>query len=863
MNTSGGKKMKAAGKISALVLLLPILAITALAQERHSGNLAERQKAPTVLGGTGLFNTFSTRTLCKGEFNFALFWNNFDRDPGDLDINQVPFNITVGLTNRWELWVNWITWQQVTSRNPFLLSGYELSIVRVFGDPFDLLGPPDGTIHGARIFPGAAGFPPSGQIPVGPGVKPFPIGGPKGTKLPGVQEPAGGILPVLGLFGTPTGFPLNQSIVAINGHPIVGFGPAIVTNRPGFYNDLPFFGEVSFLGFDRQGRALFSPRESSNGSGDFFIGTKINLINPNRHWFSMAIGGYLKIPISRSDRAMHRGRTNGEFEGGPILMLGQESAGHRVRLYENIGFIGTGDVQRRGVTVLNLKNKLLLNAGLSVALNPHVEFLTELAGTVFIGEGTPTLNPVNPLDLNVGLRFFLRDGSISFGGAYRRFLTKADEHGYSVLNFVGFSPPFFPIPPQFNFPTVVIPPRGDANGFVGYFSVGRRRECPPPPAPTCVVEAAPTSVNRGERLALTAKPTTPGYPEGKVTYEYRWEVKGPQGQAVPVSGAGASVEIPTAQLACGNYTVTTTVTATVPAVECPSDCVTTGQTTCTSSFSITEPPCPSVSCDVTATPTSVTAGDRVTLRATSTGAENPTYTWSTSAGTLSSTTGTEVTLDTTGTSGTITVTVNVSTSRTRCNEPCPGGSCSTTITVSLPKPPVPNPITPCGPIFFPFNSARITNEHKACLDEIALRLQQDPRASVIIDGHRDSSERVGISLTRANNARDYLVNEKGIDSNRITVRNFGDSCPHESGDPALNRRVEFWILPEGATIESIANFKKCAAGATPQVITTETPAPSVERRPRRRAPRRRGRRPGEPVIIMIRQESPGTVTSGN
>jgi hypothetical protein len=110
---------------------------------------------------------------------------------------------------------------------------------------------------------------------------------------------------------------------------------------------------------------------------------------------------------------------------------------------------------------------------------------------------------------------------------------------------------------------------------------------------------------------------------------------------------------------------------------------------------------------------------------------------------------------------------------------------------------------------------------------------------VVIDGHRDSAERVGISLTRANNARDYLVNEKGIDSARLTVRNFGDTCPHESGDANLNRRVEFWLVPDGASASQIDTLKKCAAGATPQIITTEEPAESVERRPGRRAPRRR------------------------
>jgi hypothetical protein len=169
------------------------------------------------------------------------------------------------------------------------------------------------------------------------------------------------------------------------------------------------------------------------------------------------------------------------------------------------------------------------------------------------------------------------------------------------------------------------------------------------------------------------------------------------------------------------------------------------------------------------------------------------------------------------------------------------------------------PTTPCGPIFFPFNSARINNEHKACLDDIALKLQADPRASVVIDGHRDSSERVGISLTRANNARDYLVNEKGIDAARITVRNYSDTCPHESGDPNLNRRVEFWIVPDGASASDIDAMKKCAAGSTPQIVTTETPARSVERRrPRRRAPRRPARRPGAAAVGLLVEPVPVT-----
>jgi hypothetical protein len=807
------------------------MGVTALAQE-HSGTLAERQKAPTVLGGTGLFNTFSTRTLCKGEFNFALFWNNFDRDPGDLDINQVPFNFTVGLTNRWELWVDWVAWQQVTSKRPFLLSGYQFNAVRLFGDPFRILGP---IVGGDKS---AAGF------------------------FPGTGAPFGGILPKLGAFGTPLNFAGGGvfSPGGPNAPTVFGLGPAFQTDLPGYYNDLPFFGETDFLGFDGQGRPLFGVRQSSNGSGDIYAGTKFSIVDPNKHWFSLALGGYLKIPISRDFHEMSRGRTNGEYEGGPFLVFGQESKGKRFRLYEELAYIKTGDPEQNDRKILDIQDKFLVNVGMSVAINKHAEWITELLHTQYVGGRTPSLIENDPWELNLGLRFFFKNGAISFGGGYRRLLNAEDDVTLPVARVIGTTAPFFRVP-VFDFPKQSFAREGGKDGFVAYISVGGRKSCPPPPAPSCVVSSSASTVNRGERLSLTSKPSTPGYAEGKVTYEYRWEVKDAQGRPVTVSGSGASVEIATGTLPCGTYTVTGGVTASVPMVDCPSDCVTTGQTTCTASFEITEPPCPTVTCDVTGSPSTVDAGQRVSFRATGTGGGNLTYTWTATGGQLSSTTGAEVSLDTSGARpGTITVTVSVATDRSRCDQPCPGGSCSTSITVTRieeVKPP-PSPNVPCGPIFFPFNSARINNEHKACLDEIALRLQQDPRSSVVIDGHRDSSERVGISLTRINNAKAYLVTEKGIDGARITLRNFGDTCAHESGDPNLNRRVEFYILPDGAQMSGIDSLKKCASGSSPQVITTEEPAQSVDKpRATRRAPRRRAKKPGEPIILM------GSTTNSN
>lgn len=803
--------MKAAKAISTLVLVLFVFCGGVLAQDSGGGNLAEKQKAPTVLGGTGLFNTFSTRTLCKGEFNFALFWNNFDRDPGDLDINQVPFNFTVGLTNRWELWVNWVTWQNTTSRNPFLLSGYQYNATRLRGDPFVLYGPPVGGGDKAAAF-----FPGGGSI-------------------------FGGILPAVGRFGQPIDFPTSVfSPFGPGGEQVRGLGPLIQSDQPSYFNDLPFFGETEFLGFDSLGRPLLGVRQSSNGSGDFTVGTKVALIDANKSWFSLAIGGYWKIPISDDDQARARGRTSGQHEFGPVLMLGQETPGKRLRFYENIGYIHTTDPSRNDVKILDLADKLLLSGGVSVAASKHVELVGELVHTRYVGGATPSLIGNNPTDINVGARFHFFNGALSFGGAYRYFLNNEDDITLNVFRArTIFVPPFFIINPFFETVPVTFE-EGSPHGFVGYISVGSRKSCPPPPAPTCALAPSAGTVNRGEQLSLTARPSTPGYTDDKVTYEYRWEVRDSQGRPVTVSGTGAGVEVATSQLACGNYSATVTVTASIPAVDCPSECVTTGQTTCNTTFEITEPPCPTVSCNINVSQSSVEDGTRVTLSVSGTG-DGLTYTWSTSAGQLSSTTGTEVTIDTTGLgNATVNVTVNVATSRTRCDQPCPGGSCTASFAVTklVPPPPV-TPLSPCGPIFFPFNGARIDNQHKACLDDIALRLQSDPRAQLVIDGHRDSSERVGISLTRANNARDYLVNERGIDSARITIRNFGDTCPHESGDPALNRRVEFWIVPDGATVQGVDSLKKCASGSSPSVITTEEPAPADDRRRPVRRPRRR------------------------
>jgi hypothetical protein len=130
----------------------------------------------------------------------------------------------------------------------------------------------------------------------------------------------------------------------------------------------------------------------------------------------------------------------------------------------------------------------------------------------------------------------------------------------------------------------------------------------------------------------------------------------------------------------------------------------------------------------------------------------------------------------------------------------------------------------CGPLFFPLNSPRVGEEHAACLDHVALLMVNDKNLMAVFDGHRDSKERKGISITRVNFDRRYLIEERGIDPSRIVTRNFSDTCPHDGDEAVFNRRVEFWLMPKGTDLNTTLQTKKCRDGFIPKIITTEKPA---------------------------------------
>jgi outer membrane protein OmpA-like peptidoglycan-associated protein len=207
---------------------------------------------------------------------------------------------------------------------------------------------------------------------------------------------------------------------------------------------------------------------------------------------------------------------------------------------------------------------------------------------------------------------------------------------------------------------------------------------------------------------------------------------------------------------------------------------------------------PTVNCEVERS--QILPGETVRVRANASDADGDTltYEWSASQGRITGQ-GANATFDSTGVTppATVTITVKVTDGR--------GGTAQSTCTVRVaaPEKRAVETIT-CISGGFPRNLARLNNVDKACLDDVASRLRQDPRSRVIIVGHADSGEKFPdvIARKRGEAVKTYLVKERGIEESRITVRSAAATKPLDTGTTAMarakNRRVELIFVPEGA-----------------------------------------------------------------
>ncbi len=100
---------------------------------------------------------------------------------------------------------------------------------------------------------------------------------------------------------------------------------------------------------------------------------------------------------------------------------------------------------------------------------------------------------------------------------------------------------------------------------------------------------------------------------------------------------------------------------------------------------------------------------------------------------------------------------------------------------------------------FHTDSANLTDQAQAILDNVAFRLAECPTTPVAISAHTDSvgddDYNQNLSRERAKSVLRFLVN-RGIDISRVQARAFGESRPIDTNDTAegrkRNRRVELF-----------------------------------------------------------------------
>lgn len=300
---------------------------------------------------------------------------------------------------------------------------------------------------------------------------------------------------------------------------------------------------------------------------------------------------------------------------------------------------------------------------------------------------------------------------------------------------------------------------------------------PPPPnqVPVASCSASPASVYAGSGDPVTVHVNASDPDNDTLTYSYT-------ATGGTVEGTGPDGRWNSTGVAVGTYTVNAKV-----------DDGKGGTATCAADIKVEQKPNanPTISCTTDRSP--IMPGERTGITSTASDPDGDplTYTYSATGGTVTGN-GPKATFDSTGlTAGSYSVKCGVSDGK--------GGTAESSTNVDVQQPPPPPQATKAGDCGYnKAGASRFDNACKRVGDDVALRLKNDPNAKLVIVGYADKKEPKAAKLaqTRADLAKKYL-GEKGIDAARISTR-VGEASS-EKGQEKANRRVDFVIVPEGAT----------------------------------------------------------------
>lgn len=824
--------MKLANKAYSVALILLTFVFMVSAQTTTTNSNARPEKdarntAPTVgTGGppggpTGLFTVYDGQTLRRGEFTFSAAYSNFDRDPGNVDIVEVPVSFQIGLTNHVEMFFNTDAYRAVKVNSPrnlssFYLPNSQLNIGGVLTSGPAIVLAPQGA--GTSQFPNRAVFRPQGNQPF----VQFPfVGGSAGTfgfnqvgvtsgsvfgfgtgttatlggvraggdgadLFPGIGSVYGSILPGVVLqtvCTSPTATTCANSATS----------PSVFSSAPSYLPDAPFvnrtYGESSFNTFTVGAKIRFTSLDNPVGIGVIpfyrFYGDSaddLSGFNQLQRGASAGSGGFNPFGGNRGDI-------------GAILFADARLATW-VNVSGNLGYIYNGSIKgdfagSEDVTFLDRGDEVLAAVGVDFPVNKYFQPILEFRSQQFVGGRTPNAFENNPLDGLAGVRIFpTRYMGLSF--AYRYHANQQDRDSFddedattlSVVSPVGTTTntrttSFSGVPPGFQ-------TSSDPHGFIVQAFVGRRDKR------QAEVVNIPANVNS---VTLGSTEITLGCAEGFVPREgttcsdnrtisvatsatdaendvltYNYTVSGGR-----IVGQGANVSWDLTGVRPGTYTITAgvddgcglcgqTKTQTITVREC--DCVP------------AKPPCNCPTLSISG-PGGVTApGETITFTANLSGGDqnNITYNWTVSAGTITEGQGTpSIRVATTRelAGGNVTATVNIGGTDPTCG--CDTDAQETAPIATIPEPQLVDEF------------AVATNDDvKARVDNFYVALSNNPTASGYIINYGTPRE-----ITRREAQIRAQIRFRGLDESRVTFVNGGDT-----GEGVKTR---FYVVPTGAT----------------------------------------------------------------
>jgi len=317
----------------------------------------------------------------------------------------------------------------------------------------------------------------------------------------------------------------------------------------------------------------------------------------------------------------------------------------------------------------------------------------------------------------------------------------------------------------------------------------------------------------GEPVTVTA---TANNLRSRQSVIYTWS-------GVGVSGSGERATVATSSLGPGVYTVK----AQVQEAKGMRDCmrvIPPQVASCTATYTVKRFEPPTISC--LASPATIKPGETSTITSVGVSPQNRplAYSYSASGGSVAGNGKTAVFNSAGAPIGSVVIPCVVT------DDTGQTATSSASVTVLAPYvPPIQHSSALCS-ISFAIDKkhpSRVSNEGKACLDEVALDLEKQPDAKIVVVGNADQQEKAArarlqkaalvnkrvraedTASERAVNAKEYLVTEKGIDPARISV-----ATSAKNGEAAQN-----YFVPSGAS------FTADVPGTTPVDETAVKAAP--------------------------------------